>query len=114
MGRDGNIACLDCKISYSLGYGSYRGWLDYCKTPEELEEAVRKFKIDSKFYGDMPLGKHNENALVVLTEHRGHRLQQWSGDWAEEVDGHLDIIDGYGDGHLIEDFGSFQKIEMED
>ena len=104
MGRDGHIACLDCKIDYDLGYGSCLGWLDTCESVEDFNKWAEKKDLKV----GVNMAKRNENVLQVLTEHAGHNIMHWSGDWAYTDNGNLMMPGGYGDDTVyIENFPEF-------
>jgi hypothetical protein len=96
MGHENNLACLDCRVSYYLGDGSYGNTI-WANTLEKFDSRVRT-KARNTNRDPLRLGR-NLSHRIALMLHRGHRCQQWTdddpwddGDWDEEVD-LLEIIE---------------------
>src|SRR5438128_2552403 len=108
------IACLDCKILYYLGYGSYGTWIDADSVDEFDSKAKKVVGRDS----DDPWTEHgklrkNQNLRKVLVDHAGHRLIQWCDD-AEygSENGVLYMMGSYGTRGepILEDYGAFKHV----
>ena len=118
MGCGASIACLDCKVYYYLGYGSYGSWI-YAASVAEFDAKAKKVvgaDSDEPWTKDGSL-RLNQNLRTVLAEHEGHQLTQWIDDYEYGTEnGTLYGMGSYGTrgAPILEDVDSFHYVNLWD
>jgi hypothetical protein len=107
MGRGGEFYCKTCRKYYNLGYGSYRSWLDDCR-------SVAEFDTRAAAQPDIATLRKNINMRQCLVEHDGHDIETHSEDWAHISKGNLYTETGvYGADELaIEGVGDWEYVNL--
>jgi hypothetical protein len=91
MGRNSNVACVDCREAYSIGYGSSTTWLDHVDTVAAFD-AIEGSSNQQK----------NRAWRRFLVEHQGHDFVRWADDYAtEEADGRVMQYAVMGEGDTL-------------
>ena len=103
MGTGHNIACLDCKVNYYLGYGGYANciWSDTVEA-YDADPRAAECRLD-----------HNLNRRAVLVAHQGHKLRVWAEDDADWHGGNLYAVDYTYGNVLVEGYGEFERVDLQ-
>lgn len=106
MGCDYKLACLDCKTSYHLGYGSYSTWMTH--------DTLAAFDADAAARPDVADRAKNQRLRRALVLHDGHEVSYVSADWTDVRAGVLRIMGAYGvmDPWIL-DWGIWTHHDME-
>ncbi len=86
MGRDSHICCNTCRVTFYLGYGSSRSWLDAVYTVKEyiaLQEVSKKKLLK------------NQNILECLRYHETHDIEYWNYDYTDDPHPEYTFINMY-------------------
>ena len=108
MGCDYIFTCVDCKIHYDLGYGSYTSWI-HATSMEGFSADAEKIMGNKGF--DVRELRKNQALRECIQLHESHKVHLWSHDYADVEDGKLIIASGPYYECLEDDVSGFEWVE---
>lgn len=106
MGVGIDFCCKTCRKSYYVGYGSYGNLIYPVK-----ELTVEMWDAESDNLRSIRRNRHIRDLLV---EHNSHDWTSINWDFESDIGGKLVFDAGDGYEPLIEDYGEYERINLQD